>query len=277
MSKLIKLALIQQHATKDRENNLLRGIQAFEEAAQNGAQMIAFAELAFTYFYPQNHAQGSVLNLAETIPGPITEIFSELSKKYNVVTILNLFEREGTKTYDSSPVINSDGTILGITRMVHILDAPCFHEQDYYTPGDKGAPVFDTAVGKIGVSICYDRHYPEFVRALGLNGAEIVVIPQAGSIGEWPEGVYEAELQIASFQNGYFSALCNRVGKEDCLEFEGKSFVTAPDGRIVAQAGVGTDEILYAEIDLNEGKNSHARKHFLSDRRPELYGDWLLK
>ena len=277
MSKLVKIALIQQHATKDNENNLVRGIKAFEEAAQSGAQLIAFAELAFSYFYPQNRAKGSVLDLAEPIPGPVTEQFSELSKKYNVVTVLNLFEREGDKTYDSSPVINSDGEILGVTRMIHILDAPCFHEQDYYTPGDKGVPVFETSVGKIGVSICYDRHYPEYMRALGLAGAEIVVIPQAGSIGEWPEGVYEAELQIASFQNGYFSALCNRVGEEDCLEFEGKSFVTAPDGRIVAQVGAGTDEILYAEIDLEEVGNSHARKHFLADRRPELYAEWLVK
>jgi len=277
MSKLIKIALVQQHATKDNENNLQRGINAFKEAVKNGAQLIAFAELAFTYFYPQDHAQGPVSDLAEPIPGPVTQKFSELSKKYNVVTVLNLFEKDGDKTYDSSPVINSDGKILGITRMIHILDAPCFHEQDYYTPGDKGVPVFETSVGIIGISICYDRHYPEYMRALGLNGAEIVIIPQAGSVGEWPDGVYEAELQIASFQNGYFSALCNRVGKEDCLEFEGKSFLTAPDGRLVAQAGAGTDEILYAEINLEEVKNSHARKHFLADRRPELYGEWLVK
>jgi N-carbamoylputrescine amidase len=277
MAEKIKIALIQQHATKNNEDNLNRAVQAFKEAAQNGAQLIAFAELAFTYFYPQHIAKGDIMKLTETIPGPITDTFTELAKEYQIVTILNLFEKDGNKTYDSSPVIDATGSILGVTRMVHIIEAPCFHEQGYYTPGDKGAPVFATSVGKVGIAICYDRHYPEYMRALALHGAELVIIPQAGSVGEWPPGVYEAELQIASFQNGYFSALCNRVGQEDCIEFEGKSFVTAPDGRVVAQASPGIDEILYVDIDLDEVKNSNARNHFLIDRRPELYGDWLIR
>ena len=102
--------------------------------------------------------------------------------------------------------------------MVHITDYACFHEQGYYTPGDTGAPVYDTRVGRIGVAICYDRHYPEYMRALALAGAELVVVPQAGAVGEWPEGLYEAEMRVAAFQNGYFTALCNRVGKEERLE-----------------------------------------------------------
>jgi N-carbamoylputrescine amidase len=159
--------------------------------------------------------------------------------------------------------------------MVHITDYPCFHEQGYYAPGDTGAPVFQTRVGKIGVSICYDRHYPEYMRALALAGAELVVVPQAGAVGEWPEGLYEAELRVAAFQNGYFTALCNRVGAEECLEFAGESFVCAPDGRVAASAPKGEDHILYADIDLAEVGASHARKLFLRDRRPELYADWL--
>ncbi len=277
MSKTIKLALIQQHATKDQEKNISRGIQAVEEAVCNGAKLIAFAELAFTQFYPQNPAAGSVQQLAEPIPGPVTNRFCRLAKKHQVVIVLNLFERSENGTFDSSPVINADGRILGVTRMVHIIEAPCFHEQGYYAPGDTGTPVYDTATGKIGVAICYDRHYPEYMRSLALNGAELVVVPQAGSVGEWPPGVFEAEMQIAGFQNGYFTALCNRVGKEDCIEFEGKSFVTAPDGRIVAQAEPGIDTILYAEIDLSEVENSNAQQHFLVDRRPELYSGWLGK
>ncbi len=277
MSKKLKLALIQQHAGKDPEQNLERGIRAFEQAVQNSANLILFAELAFTLFYPQNPARGPVLGLAEPIPGPLTDKFCRLAKKYKVVVVLNMFERAGQKTYDSSPVIDADGRILGITRMVHIIEAPCFHEQGYYTPGDTGVPVYNTAYGKIGVAICYDRHYPEYMRALALNGAELVVVPQAGSVGEWPKGVFEAEMQIAGFHNGYFTALCNRVGKEDCIKFEGKSFITAPDGRIVAQAEAGIDTILYGEIDLNEVKRSNARQHFLVDRRPELYGNWLCK
>lgn len=273
--RTVKIALIQQHAGKQKQNNLDRAAAAFETAARSGAQLIAFAELAFTDFYPQRRPGGPVLELAEPVPGPTTELFQKLARKWGVVTVINLFERDGNRTFDSSPVIDADGKLLGVTRMVHIIQAPCFFEQDYYAPGDRGAPVYDTAVGKVGVAICYDRHYPEYMRALALGGAELVVVPQAGAVGEWPAGLFEAELQVASFQNGYFSALCNRVGKEDCLEFEGKSYVVAPDGRLLAQAPAGEDAVLYAELDLAEMQESHARRHFLADRRPELYGDWL--
>ena len=114
------------------------------------------------------------------------------------------------------------------------------------------------------------------MRALALQGARLVVVPQAGAAGEWPEGLYEAEMQVAAFQNGYFTALCNRVGQEEELEFAGESFVCAPDGRVIARATRGKEEILICDIDLNEVPRSHARKLFLRDRRPELYGDWLV-
>lgn len=275
MTQNIKLGLIQQYATSNIEENIEHGAAATKEAAQQGAQIVAFAELAFTRFYPQTMASGNVKELAEEIPGRTTELFSTLAKELGIVIVLNLFERDGDTTFDSSPVIDSDGALLGTTRMVHIIEAPCFHEQGYYTPGNHGTPVYETAVGKVGVAICYDRHYPEYMRALALAGAELVIVPQAGAIDEWPAGLFEAELQVASFQNGYFSALCNRVGKEDCIEFEGKSFVTAPDGSILAQAPAGENAILYADIDLSEVQKSHARRHFLVDRRSELYSDWL--
>ena len=172
-------------------------------------------------------------------------------------------------------MIDADGTIIGITRMVHITEYEFFHEQGYYAPGDTGAPVYETRAGKLGVAICYDRHYPEYMRALALAGAEVVFVPQAGAVDEWPEGLYEAELRVAAFQNGYFTALCNRVGQEERLDFAGESFVCAPDGRVLARAGRGTDEILYADLDPADVGRSHARKLFLRDRRPELYRDWL--
>lgn len=272
---MLKIALIQQHATPDRNKNLQRGIRAFEEAARQGARLIAFPELAFTYFYPQHLPGGNVPSLAEPIPGPTTEVFSKLAKKWNVVTVLNLFERDGRNTYDSSPVIDADGSLLGTTRMVHIMEAPCFHEQHYYTPGDGKPLVYHTGVGNIGVAICYDRHFPEYMRALALQGAELVIVPQAGAEGEWPAGLFEAELQVACFQNGYFSALCNRVGKEDCVTFEGKSFVVNPRGELVLQAPAGKDTILMAEIDLDARETSHAVKHFLPDRRETLYKQWF--
>ncbi|NIO36254.1 carbon-nitrogen hydrolase family protein [Candidatus Bathyarchaeota archaeon] len=266
----MKIALVQQHATRDREDNIARGIEALEEAASQGVQLVTYPELAFNFFLPQYHASPDSLDLAEPIPGPTTRVFSKKAKELKVVIVLNLFEREGDRTYDSSPVINADGKIVGKTRMVHITDYPCFHERGYYSPGNLGAGVFDTAVGRIGIAICYDRHFPEYMRALALKGAELVLVPQAGAVDEWPPGMFEAELQVAAFQNGYFAALVNRVGREDRLTFAGESFVTDPRGQIIAHAPAGKDCILYADIDLEQLKGCPARKYFLLDRKQDI-------
>jgi N-carbamoylputrescine amidase len=271
----MKIALIQQKASPNLDGNMNRGLEAVKEAANQGANIICFAELAFSPFYPQEPASGNIRDLAEPIPGPTTEAFATIAKEFGVVVVLNLFELENDKTYDSSPMIDADGTILGTTRMIHITEYEYFHEQSYYAPGNNGAPVFKTKYGTIGVAICYDRHFPEYMRALALNGAEIVVVPQAGSVGEWPEGLYEAELRVAAFQNGYYTALCNRVGREKHLNFAGQSFVCDPFGNTIAQAGEGTEEILLCDLDLDKIRESHARNLFLQHRRPELYGDWL--
>lgn len=247
----MKVALIQQHATEDREDNLKRGVEAFHQAAKTGAGLIAYAELAFSRFLPQRPASPELLATAEPIPGPVTEEFSRLAKEYGVVCVLNIFERYEEKNYDSSPVIDSDGRILGVTRMVHIMEGLGFYEKGYYAPGDSEDFVYETKVGRVGVAICYDRHFPEYMRNLALKGAEIVVIPQAGALGEWPEGIFEAELQVAAFQNGYFVALVNRVGKEDILHFAGESFIIDPYGRVMSQAPQGKDHILYAECDFS--------------------------
>jgi beta-ureidopropionase len=267
----VKIALVQQHSSHDPEENRERGRRAFLEAARSGARLVAFAELAFTRFYPQVPADPNVLNKAEPVPGPTTELFSVLAKEAGVATVLNLFERDGGRTYDSSPVIDADGRLLGVTRMVHIMEGPGFHERGYYTPGNRESLVFQTAVGRIGVAICYDRHFPEYMRALSLLGAELVVIPQAGSVEEWPEGLFEAEVRTAAFQNGYYAALVNRVGQEEVLEFSGESFVADPDGLVIARAPRGVDAILYADCDFRKNKRSHARRHFLLDRRPSVY------
>ena len=269
------IALIQQHASPDKGDNLARGLRAFEDAARGGAELVCFAELAFEPFYPQHPAGPGSRDRAEPVPGPTTDAFAAKARDLGVVAVLNVFERDGDCTYDCSPVIDADGTIAGRTRMVHITEYACFHEQGYYTPGDTGAPVYRTRAGRIGVAICYDRHYPEYMRALALGGADLVLVPQAGAVGEWPEGLYEAELRVAAFQNGYFVALCNRVGPEEKLTFAGESFVCAPDGRVIASAAQGSDEILYAGVDLTQNVTSHARQLFLRHRRPDLYGAWL--
>ena len=272
---MITIGLVQQHATVDKAENVARGLRAFETAARAGAAVVCFAELAFEPFYPQHPAGPGSRGQAEPVPGPTTDAFAAKAREFGVVAVLNLFERDGDRTFDCSPVIDADGTLAGRTRMVHITEYACFHEQGYYTPGDTGAPVFRTRAGAIGVAICYDRHYPEYMRALALGGADLVVVPQAGSVGEWPEGLYEAEMQVAAFQNGYFTALCNRVGREEKLTFGGESFVCGPDGRVIARAPAGADAILYADIDFAENATSHARELFLQHRRPELYAAWV--
>ncbi len=267
----MKIALIQQKATSDYEQNLRKGIESFHEAAKSGADLIAFAELAFLPFLPQIPASSESLSYAETIPGPVTKKFCDLAKEYEVVVILNIFEKEGAKTYDSSPVIDTNGEILGTVRMVHVMEGPGFHEKGYYSPGDRSDFVFETSKGKIGVAICYDRHFPEYMRNLSLQGAEIVVVPQAGAVNEWAPGIFESELQIAAFQNGYFAALVNRVGKEEVVHFAGRSFVVDPFGQIMAQASGKKDCILYADCDFDKIKSSPAKRFFLNDRRPEFY------
>jgi N-carbamoylputrescine amidase len=275
LNRITKIALVQQSCSSDIAANQNKGLHAVKKAAKEGAHIICFSELAFEPFYPQTPSTGNNLDLSEPVPGPTTARFSELAKNLGVVIILNQFEKDGTKTYDTSPVINRDGSYLGKTRMVHITDYTSFHERGYYSPGDTGIPVYNTQFGKIGVSICFDRHFPEYMRALALGGAEIIFIPQAGAVGEWPDGLYEAEMRVAAFQNGYFTALCNRVGEEQALTFAGESFVCDPGGTVIARAGEGTEEILFCDCDLDLVKDSHAKKLFSRDRRPDLYKNWL--
>jgi len=269
----LKIALIQQHATWNLDDNLGRGKAAFAEAAGQGAQLVAFAELAFLPFLPQIPAadRPDFLTYAQTVPGPLTEEFSALARRHNVVTVLNLFEREGERTFDSSPVLDADGRWLGTTRMVHIMDGPGFYERGYYALCDRPQFVFATQVGRVGVAICYDRHFPEYMRGLALLGAEIVVIPQAGLRNEWGEGIFEGEVRIAAFQNGYFAALCNRVGAEEHLTFAGESFIVGPDGSVLGRAPAGRDHILYADCDLDAVPRCQAKTHFFADRRPDIY------
>lgn len=165
------------HNLRDKSDNLKQGTNALREAASNNVDLVVFPELAFEFFLPQRPATQDILSLAEPIPGPTTDLFAQTAKELGVVVILNFFEWDNNRAFDTSPIIDADGKILDKTRMVHILEAPCFHEQGYYTPGDLGAPVFNTKVGRIGIAICYDRHFPEYMRALALYGADLVVVP----------------------------------------------------------------------------------------------------
>ena len=275
----MRIALAQIASTRDRARNLERALAAIDRAAGAGADLVAFAEIVLDRFFPQQTCKDlpyDATALAEPVPGPITDAVAAKAREHSLVVVFNLYEVDDRgRFFDSSPVIDADGTVLGVTRMVHITDYEGFHEQDYYHPGDTGAPVYATRAGKIGVAICYDRHYPEYLRALALGGADLVIIPQAGTLGEWPEGLFEAEVRTAAFQNGYFAALCNRVGVEDELTFAGESFITDPDGRILARGKRLEEDLVVADLDLTQCEKSSARRLFLRDRRPELYPDWI--
>ncbi len=266
----MRIALIQQHLAESREASLERGLARLDRAAHLGANLACFAELAFEPFHPRLPRTGE-RPPAETIPGPTTDRLAAKARELGLAVVANLYERDGDRHYDSSPVIDADGSLLGVTRMLHITEYDGFHEQQYYDPGDRGPQVYETRAGRVGVAICYDRHYPEVLRALGLAGAQVVVVPQAGTIGEWPDGMYEAELRVGAFQNGYFAAVCNRVGVEDALHWSGGSFVTDPEGRILARAATDRDEVLVADLDLKLVEQSTARRLFLKHRRT----DWM--
>ncbi len=267
----MKIALIQQKVTSLKEKNIQRGLKAIKKAAKEGAELIVFPELSFLTFFPQSPGNPKAIELAETIPGPTTKIFCEVAKQLGVVIIINLYERKGKNLYDSSPLIDADGQIIGVVRMVHIMEGPGFHEKEYYCPGNNNQLVFPTKVGRVGIAICYDRHFPEYMRILALQKAEIVVVPQAGVKNEWPEGIFEAELRVAAFQNGYFAALANRVGQERDLNFSGESFIVDPFGQVIARAPAGKESILLADCNLDLISLAPAKKHFLLDRRPNFY------
>ena len=270
----MNIALIQHTITDSHAEAVSRGVRAVEQAAECGADLVVFPELSFTPFYPRRpitERSETALDLAEPVPGPTTEPLAQAAADNGVVVVFNLMERDGDRTFDTSPVLDADGTLLGRTRMMHITEYEHFHEQGYYAPGDTGAPVYDTAAGRLGVAICYDRHYPEYLRALALQDAEIVAVPQAGTVGEWPPGMYEAELRVAALQHGFFAALANRVGPEGEMTFAGQSFVTDPFGEVLAQAPEAEEAVLHTQIDLDRRNDAPARELFLRHRRPDQY------
>ncbi len=269
-----RIALAQLAAAADPGHRLERVRDAMRAARDAGAELVAFPELAGLPFFPQFPAFDAH-DLAESIPGPTTDAIGRCARELGLVTVFNMYERAADRCFDSSPVFDADGALLGVTRMVHITDYACFHERAYYAQGDRGAPVYATRAGQVGVAICYDRHYPEYMRSLGVGGAELVVIPQAGGLDEWPDGMYEAEVRTAAFQNGYFAALCNRVGKEERLTFSGESFVVDPEGRVVARGARLQEELIVADLDFTQCSQSPARRLFWRDRRPDLYEAWF--
>lgn len=264
----MKIALIQMNMGLDLFENLDKSLNKMEEAAKNDAKLVIFPELQLSPFFPQksnNDASDYIVTLNHKAVKKIQEKTAEL----NIVTVPNFYLKENSELYDACPVLDESGDILGISKMVHIVQIPQFYEQEYYTPSDDGFKVFKTSTGKLGVVICFDRHYPESIRTCVLQGAQMIIIPTAIVYGE-PLDMFEWELRLASWQNNVFIAICNRVGIEDEMNFCGNSMVFDPDGKLIAQADAN-EQILYCDIDYNLIKTSRMNRDFLALRRPDSY------
>ncbi len=270
---MVKIALGQVSAAEDREQNIMKAFELIEEAAEMDAKLICFPEMGFDIFFPQVIHDPTYFALGEPIPGPTTERLQEQARANQIAIVCNIYEKAAPGIfYDASPVIDTDGTLLGKQRMMHIAEFRHYNEKYYYKPGNSGYPVFETEAVNIGVAICYDRHYPEQIRLLTLAGAQIIVLPTATSTAF--RGLpWETEIQAASIAKGVFIAVCNRVGIEDEITFFGHSFVTNPFGEVIVRASEDQEELLFADVDLELIDQARERWSFLRDRRPDTYGD----
>ncbi len=278
----IKLGLIQRSCSEDIEENIKVAVEGIKEAAGEGAQIILLQELFNMPYFCQT-IDKKYFEWAEAIPGPLTRELSALAEKFEVVIAAPFFERRAAGMYHNSLVVmDADGTLMGTYRKKHIPDDPGFHEKYYFTPGDDGYKVFDTAYAKIGPLICWDQWYPEAARITALKGAELLVFPSA--IGTLPdEDRAMREKYIEAWQtmqrshaiaNGCFVAAVNRVGQEGALNFWGRSFVADPFGGIINEAGA-REEILITEIDLANIEEQRREWPFLRDRRVDTYAPVL--
>jgi N-carbamoylputrescine amidase len=271
---MVKVGLIQMSCVDENrpEPNLEKAFRMIDEAAGKGANIVALQELFNTPYFPNRPRDSrKYFEMAETIPGPTIERVADKAREHKMVIMAPIYEREMAGVYyNSAAVIGPDGELIGVYRKMHIPHSEDFIEKYYFKPGNLGFPVFDTPFGKIGILICYDRHFPEGARALGLAGAEILLIPVASPRPTASE-VFVKELMGMAIANQYFVAAVNRVGVELKEEFYGTSLVCDPRGNIIAQAGSQEDEVLVTEIDLAQVETTRNNWLFYRDRRPDAY------
>lgn len=283
----MKIALIQKSRTSDIEHNRLTLGESIRMAAVKGAQLIVFQELHNSLYFCQTESTDN-FDLAETIPGPSTEYFSELAREFGVVLVLSLFEKRAAGLYhNTAVVIEKDGTIAGKYRKMHIPDDPAYYEKFYFTPGDLGFHPIQTSVGKLGVQVCWDQWYPEGARLMALQGAELLIYPTA--IGwESTDTNDEKQRQLDAWQtvqrghavaNGIPVVAVNRCGHEvdssgqtNGIDFWGHSFVAGPQGEILAEAGTNPTMLL-VDVDMERSENVRRWWPFLRDRRIDEFGD----
>jgi N-carbamoylputrescine amidase len=282
MSRNIKSGLIQMSLpmtegegtiTEIMDAMVQKHIPMIEDAGKQGVQILCLQEIFNTpYFCPgQDNAWYAS---AEAVPGPTTDLMQEYAKKYNMVIIVPIYEREQAGVfYNTAAVIDADGKYLGKYRKNHIPHTSGFWEKYFFKPGNLGYPVFETKYAKVGVYICYDRHFPDGARCLGLNGAEIVYNPSA-TVAGLSEYLWKLEQPAHAAANGYFMGCINRVGTEkpwNLGEFYGTSYFVNPRGQIIAEASRDQDELLVSEFDLDMIDEVRSTWQFFRDRRPETY------
>ncbi|MCF6238047.1 MAG: acyltransferase [Candidatus Marinimicrobia bacterium] len=283
MSRIIKSGLIQMSIPMSEGDGSIDEIKSaieekhipfIEDAGKQGVQILCLQEIFNTpYFCPGQDSAWYAS--AESVPGPTTDRMAVLAKKYNMVMIVPLFEKEQAGfLYNTAAVIDADGSYLGKYRKNHIPHTSGFWEKFFFKPGNLGYPVFQTKYAKIGVYICYDRHFPDGARILGLNGAEIVYNPSA-TVAGLSQYLWKLEQPAHAAANGYFMGCINRVGVEkpwNLGQFYGTSYFVDPRGQIIAEASQDNDELLVTEFDLDLIDDVRSVWQFYRDRRPETYG-----
>src|ERR1700690_3244298 len=276
MAEVIRAGLIQQGWTGDKESMIAAAVGHIETAASAGAQAVCLQELFYGPYFCQVQ-DADYYSYTEAIPdGPTTRLMQDLARHHGIVLVVPMYEEEQPGVYyNTAAVIDADGSYLGKHRKNHIPQVKGFWEKFYFRPGNLGYPVFDTAVGKIGVYICYERHFPEGWRALGLGGARIVFNPSATSRG-LSEYIWRLEQTAAAVANGYFVGTINRVGIEPLGDddFYGQSYFCDPRGQFIGALGDPHDEeLLVRDMDLDAITEVRQTWQFYRDRRPDMYDD----
>ena len=277
----MKIGIIQQHNTADRDDNKRRLAEKIRGLAAKGAELVVLQELHNGLYFCQEE-NVETFNQAEPIPGPSTEFYGALAKELGVVIVTSLFEHRATGLYHNTAVVlEKDGTIAGKYRKMHIPDDPGYYEKFYFTPGDMGFQPIDTSVGRLGVLVCWDQWYPEAARLMALAGAEILIYPTA--IGYDPNDTRdEQERQRMAWQtvqrghavaNGLSVVTVNRVGDEDGVPFWGTSFVAGPQGELLYEAPINEEVETVVDVDMQRSEQVRRWWPFLRDRRIENYND----
>jgi predicted amidohydrolase len=263
----MKLALAQMRMDDDPQVNLEACLRWLDRAAEQAMDLVVLPEGQFGPYFPQFPRQDASKYLM-TLDHPILRAFQERCRALSLSATANIYLAEGEGRYSASVLVGKTGEVLGVSTKLHITCVPSFYEQHYFTPGEGGFHVYNTGFGRAGVVICYDRHYPESIRACALQGAEVVLVPAANTAAE-NMAMFEWEMRVSAFQNNVFIAMCNRVGREHEMTFAGESLLIDPDGDVLLKGGAD-EALLFTEIDLAHVARSREARPFLSLRRPEL-------